>query len=136
MDGIAVALATMRASRLTVDQVVTLFRDEMVGSEWHDALGALARFATIYGRPFSIGASPLKTFFFDETYPLPGLQSGALPFSIPGASPQQRFLAKVVARQSSMGFVVVKIGFVVDYGKYDAALKRRRFHAPQRWPVG
>ena len=131
--GLALVIATGKGERLTINNVLTLFDDQITGPEWREPLAALQRFVEIFGLPFSVGSSAPKKFFFDETHPLVGLQAGTPLFNIANANPRRRFFSFVRARQSHLGFAVVKIGFVVDYETYETDLRRRSFRAPRSW---
>ena len=98
-----------------------LLREHVSDGLWKDPVAALKRFVDIYGQPFTVGQSPPKKFFLDETYPLPNLDPAAPLFLIPD-EPGRDFSAVVRARRSDLGFASVSIGYVIDYDKYSRDL--------------
>ena len=109
------------SSRIGLASALILLREHVSEGLWKDPVAALKRFVDIYGQPFTVGQSPPKKFFLDETYPLPNLDPAAPPFLIPH-DPGHRFSAIVRARTSGLGAASVAIGYVIDYEKYSREL--------------
>jgi len=110
------------SSRVGLASALILLREHAPEDGWKDPVAALKKFVEIYGRPFTVGQSPPKKFFLDETYPLPNLDPVAPPFLIPHGR-GHRFSAIVRARTSGLGTASVAIGYVIDYEQYSRDLE-------------